>query len=144
MVLDIQIEAKVAGSSKSFPSTWDVQLPVDTLPPLHCTLKDFIELVVRDEVEAFKERQKERRLNRIMSPEEISSGIQKGKLDPGAREVQQDVNLEDAVHTALQAFTDGLYYVFLNEQQITDLESEILVHDGSQVTFLRLVALAGG
>jgi hypothetical protein len=49
-----------------------------------------------------------------------------------------------AVANALQAFEDGLYYVFVEDAHQTALDEPVRLRDGSRVTFLRLVALAGG
>jgi hypothetical protein len=55
-----------------------------------------------------------------------------------------EVNEDAAVTTALQAFTDGLYFVFLDDVQQQDLDAEVLVRPESRLTFIRLVALPGG
>lgn len=48
------------------------------------------------------------------------------------------------VHAALEAFEDGLYFVFIDDRQIETLDERVTVGAGSRVRFLRLVALAGG
>ena len=42
------------------------------------------------------------------------------------------------------AFGDGLFLVLLDGRQETDLDARVEVGPGSTVTFVRLVALAGG
>jgi hypothetical protein len=44
----------------------------------------------------------------------------------------------------LQAFEDGLYFVFIDEVQQTNLDSEVFLKANSKVIFLRLTALVGG
>ena len=44
----------------------------------------------------------------------------------------------------LQAFEDGIYFVFLNEDQKTTLTDTFRITPETKVTFWRLVALAGG
>jgi hypothetical protein len=96
------------------------------------------------QLNAFRKRQEERRLARILSRPEIESGVRIGKVDPGERDLKQSVNEDEAVSAALQAFEDGLYYVFIDGVQQTNLNSEIFIKSESTVTFIRLVALAGG
>jgi hypothetical protein len=107
-------------------------------------LRDFINHVVRAEVAAFHQRQEERRLFRALTAAEIDAGAARGRVDPGGRAPEGEVDVEEAVATALQAFVDGIYFVFIDGVQQTDLEATVLVAPQSTVTFVRLVALAGG
>ncbi|NOQ40154.1 MAG: hypothetical protein GQ562_07520 [Anaerolineales bacterium] len=145
MALSIKVEAKVVGQTKRPFGIWEASLPIDTdEQQFQGSLQRFISQLVKVEVKAFIERKEKRRLDRIMAPAEISAGARQGKIDPAGRDLDQAVDVEQAVQTALQAFEDGLYFVFIDREQIQNLESEIIVNQGSQVTFLRLIALAGG
>jgi hypothetical protein len=83
-------------------------------------------------------------LARILSKPEIERGAIQGKIDLGERDLKQVVDQEAAIDTALQAFEDGLYFVFVDGVQQTDLEHEVYLKSESRVTFIRLVALTGG
>jgi hypothetical protein len=107
-------------------------------------LGDLIGEIVRQEVTAFRERQDERRLFQVLSHTEIAQGAMQGKIDPGGRDLEQEVDMEAAVTTASQAFEDGLYYVFVDGEQQDELDTVLTVQPDSTVTFVRLVALAGG
>jgi hypothetical protein len=136
------IETKVLGSRKRPYEPWEI-------PLLHnaeiLTLQDFLTRVVLREVEAFKNRQEERRLVRVLSKEEIEKGVAKGKIDSGGLEHEpQEVDPATAVENALLAFKDGFYYVFVDEKQALSLEEEISLGPDSRVLFLRLVPLVGG
>ena len=96
------------------------------------------------EVEAFRLLQEERKLARVMSRQEIERSAATGKVDPGERDLGQQVNVDEAVAVALQAFEDGLYFVFVDEFQQTSLDSEVFLKTDSKVVFLRLAALVGG
>lgn len=136
------IEAKLIGQRRPVFSGWRIDVPGRGSDSLK--LRDLITLVVIEEVESFKKRQQERRLARFLSPAEIERGRIAGKIDSGERDLQQEVDPDAAVGTALQAFEDGLYYVFIDGIQQTNLESEVTLQSKNQMTFLRLVALAGG
>lgn len=108
-------------------------------------LRDLITRIVHEEVAAFQARQEAGRLLHVLTEQDIMRGLMKGKIDSGGRDAtDQEVNVEEAVGTALLAFEDGLYYVFVDDEQQTDLEQEVSLRPESRVTFLRLVALAGG
>ena len=65
-------------------------------------------------------------------------------MDPGGRDLNQIVNVEDSIATALQAFEDGLYFVFIDDIQQTNLDAEVFPKTNSKIVFLRLTALTGG
>lgn len=145
MSLEFIVEAKVIGQKRPFFTDWHIELP-----PLnedhgdHLKLRDLIIAIVTKEVEGFRIRQEERKLARVMSRAEIEQSTVRGKIDPGESDLQQQVNLEDAVAAALLAFEDGLYFVFIDDIQQTNLDSEVFLKTNSKVVFLRLTALAGG
>ncbi len=138
----IVVDAKIAGQKRPVFSGWRVELPGRGGDRMK--LRDLIARVVAAEVDAFRQRQAEQRLARVLSPAQIEQGAAKGKIDPGERELQQPVDTDQAVAAALQAYEDGLYFVFIDGQQQAGLDSEVYLKSSSQVTFLRLVALSGG
>jgi hypothetical protein len=145
MSVSIMVEGKVVGQKRSLFTGWHIELP----PPNEnqgdrLRLRDLITSIVMKEIEAFKLRQEERKLARVMSQQEIEQSAFSGKIDPGERDLQQQVNSDEAVAIALQAFEDGLYFVFVDDAQQTNLDSEVFLKINSKVVFLRLTALAGG
>ena len=99
---------------------------------------------MREEVAAFQERQTERRFLTVLTERGIEDGAAVGRIVPGGQDLDQRVDLDDAVGVALQAFEDGIYYVFIDERQQTELEAQVALAETSTVTFLRLTPLAGG
>src|SRR4051812_11428254 len=79
------------------------------------SLRELITRIVVSEVDAFQTRQEKRRLTRVLSPAQIEGGLLKGKVDSGGSDLEQIVDPEAAVVTALQAFEDGLYLVVVDE-----------------------------
>ena len=108
------------------------------------TLRDLIETVVLEEVAAFKARQSAGRLISILSPEQINEAASQGRVAMGDRDLNQPVDPDQAIKTAWQAFEDGLYFVFVNDEQIEDLSTPVQIEADDRVMFVRLVALAGG
>jgi hypothetical protein len=145
MSVSITVEGKVVGQKRALFTDWRIELPPpDENPGGHLKLRDFITSIVLKEVEAFKLRQEERKLARVMSRREIEQSAVRGKVDPGERDLGQKVNSDEAVAVALQAFEDGLYFVFVDDVQQTRLDSEVFLKTNSKVVFLRLTALVGG
>ena len=141
------IEGQLFGRNRSlFP---DFALPV---PPewqaadaAQTTLRDLVTEIVLEQVKLFGERRADRRFLHALTSTQIADGVERGKVDMGGRtEDEADVDPNAAVATALLAFEDGLYYVFVDNEHRTSLNDEITLRTESRVTFLRLVALAGG
>lgn len=145
----ITIEGRQPGRGKGLFPTFQMPLPPEWTGTDdragRVTLRDFIARVVRAEVAAFRERQEQRTVIQALTAAQIAEGVAKGKVDSGGRPDEvQDLNDEAAVGAALQAFEDGLYFVFIDDQQKERLDEEIILRPEARVTFLRLVALAGG
>ncbi len=145
MTIPITVEGRVVGQKRALFTDWPIELP----PPNENSgdrlkLRDFITSIVMKEVEAFKLRQEERKLARVMSRQEIEQSAVRGKIDPGERDLRQQVNSDEAAAVALQAFEDGLYFVFVDDVQQTELDREVFLKPNSKVVFLRLTALVGG
>ena len=145
MATSIVVEGKVVGQKRSLFTDWRIELPPLNENQGHrLKLRDLITSIVMKEVEAFQLRQEERKLARVMSPQEIERRAVTGKVDPGERDLPQHANVDEAVGIALQAFKDGLYFVFVDEVQQTILDREVFLKTDSKVVFLRLTALVGG
>ena len=146
MSITITVDGKVAGRKRPLLSDWRIDLPpLSEAGGDRLRLRDLITSVVAKEVEAFQARQADRKLARIMSRERIEAEAAAGKVDPGTNELErQAVSVDEASATALQAYVDGLYYVFVDGVQQSDLDGEVYLKPQSRVLFLRLVALAGG
>jgi hypothetical protein len=141
----ITVSGQVLGRKKPLFADWSIAFPPDLRQGGdRVTLRDLITRIVRSEVAAFRQRQKDELSLRVLSARQIAEGTAKGKVDMGGRDLKQEVNEEDAVGTALQAFEDGLYLVVLNGAEQRSLDSEVFLQPDSRVTFVRLAMLAGG
>ena len=107
------------------------------------TLRDLIAHVVRHEVAAFRKRQEARQFLRVLSEREIESGVTRGKIESGGSDISQQVDEEQAVATAHQAFDDGLYLVLIDGEQQRELDRQVYLQPDSRMTFIRLTFLAG-
>ena len=142
----ITIEGKALGNRRRLFADWSIPMPPDLggEGSGDLTLRDLIGRIVRAEVAAFRDRREERRLVRALSASEIADGAAKGKVDMGGRDLDQEVDEEQAVGAALQAFEDGIYLVAIDGRDIRDLEQAVHLTEDSRVTFIRLSLLAGG
>lgn len=108
------------------------------------SLADLIEHIVRQEVQAFRQRQYDRQFLRALTAAEIDAAAERGKIEMGGSEVPlQTINDDDAVATALQAFEDGMYLVVIDEVEYRDLQQPVYLSDDSRIVFIRLTFLTG-
>jgi hypothetical protein len=138
-VSTLTISGKIVGKTQPLFSNWQLAIPAGTL-----TLQELLTQIVRSEVAEFHTHQSQRRLTQILSTAQIDLGIAKGKIESGGSDLDQVVDTEGAIDAALQAFRDGFYLVFIDEQQQEDLADLIEVGVNSELLFLRLVPLIGG
>src|SRR5688572_4845015 len=114
----LRVEAKVIGRKKPLFSDWSIPIPPDAAHDGgRITLRDLITWTVAEEVEAFRQRQEARRLENVLTRTQIQEGAERGKIDSGGHDVQQEVDVDHAIAVALQAFEDGIYFVFVDDQQ---------------------------
>ena len=144
LVPTISVAAKVVGQKKLVFTDWRIPLPPNADDSGRFTLRDLITAIVRREVESFKERQEQRKLAQIFTAAQIQEGSIRGKIDMGDKDFEQVVNEDEAVSTALQAFEDGLYFVFIDDVQHESLNQTVFIGEDSHVLFVRLIALVGG
>jgi hypothetical protein len=139
----LTISARAMGKRKPLVPDWQIPWPPEGGDGEALTLRELITRIVHNEVQAFEKRQEDRKLVRILTERDIEAGLEKGRVDSGGRDLHQRVDPEEAVGTALQAFEDGLYLVFLDEEEQRDLDKQVFLRPDSKLTFVRLTMLAG-
>jgi hypothetical protein len=133
------------------------------LPPGPVSARRLIEAAVTAEVAAFQARAEEASLVRVLTEKSLLEDLARGAVRPGlpqdadggapapanvgsveASSVEaSSVEVITAVRTALLAFEDGIFRVFVGDDELTG-DGDIEVADGAALLFLRLVPLAGG
>ena len=137
------ISGKALGQRKPLFADYAVALPPSAQSG-ELTLRELLAHVVSAEVAAFRERQEDRKLLKALSAAQIAEGIAKGKVDMGGRDLGQTVDEPAAIATAIEAFTDGLFLVVLDGEELKEIDQRIRVLPESRITFVRLTMLAGG
>ncbi|MEX6494147.1 hypothetical protein [Fusobacterium animalis] len=106
------------------------------------TTKDLIAELVKINVEKFNKKIDDKNILSIITNENIAKAARIGKIGD---EVHGDkkANLEKALDTAYLAFEDGLYCIFINDEQSEKLDDSLNLKDGDILTLIRLTMLAG-
>lgn len=132
------VDARVVGQSRGLN---EVDVP---LAPGRHPLRVLLEGLVRAELVTSDQRQRERSVLRVLTPADLARGVESGRYLAEARHRQSAPTFAEVWSRAQEAFTDELYVVFVDDQQVTELDAEVEVRPGSRMRLIRLVALAGG
>ncbi len=141
------VAGKAIGSRRPLFADWSIPIPphYDSDGDGGLTLRELIERIVLEQVALFRKRQHDRQFIRAITAEEISDAVERGKVEMGGSEIdEQHVDEEQAVQNALQAFEDGIYLVVIDDEEQKELEKQVFLTEDSQITFIRLTLLSGG
>ena len=78
-----------------------------------------------------------------LTEEEIAAQSEEGRVKFASRYGENHDTPERALQVMLQAFADGLVRIFVDDEEVTDLDAALSLKEGSEVVFLRLTFLAG-
>ncbi|WP_458627034.1 hypothetical protein [Winogradskyella sp. PC D3.3] len=98
---------------------------------------------VKHQVKAFNTKRTEVNVIGFLSPAEIQEQAQSGKVDFGDINNTDLANLQKAIDTVLLGFKDGLFVVFVDDEEITDLKAPLQLTSNSIIAFIRLTFLVG-
>jgi|SRR5579871_1123521 len=122
------------------------------LPATHTTLRDLIRARVYEETKAYNRRVQERADS---LKQRAAIKVQAGQAELVLNAAQADhkspvlipvkfLDWQEQAERALLDFQRNRYFVLVGDRQIEELEDEIELLPGAEVTFLRLIPLAGG
>jgi len=104
---------------------------------------------VTAEVAAFQARAEEATLVRVLTEKALLDDLAAGAVRLGGPRDEAEpqapaVDLVGAIEAALLAFEDGIFKVFVGDDELTSDDEQVTIADGTALLFLRLVPLAGG
>ena len=106
------------------------------------TVRGLITQTVTACVSEYEKRQQDN-TPRPLTAQQITDMSDVGKIAFGINYGENRPDLQKAISSALQAFADGIYRVFLNDAELTSPEQEITLTGNDILTFVRLTQLAG-
>lgn len=141
MTVAVRVQVKITGQRRNPVGDHglDLQLPAGPV-----VLSDFLTAVVHAEVADHERRAEERTLLRVLTPQALHAELETGRVLSGGADPSGPVDVDAAVETALLAFADGLFKVFVDDVEIADVDELVNLQGTPTVLFLRLVPLAGG
>ncbi|SEW51899.1 hypothetical protein [Chitinophaga arvensicola] len=107
------------------------------------SLRELLQAVVKQQVAAYNDKPLEKNLLPFLSAEQTDDRLATGKAGFGSIYNEHKADAVKAQETALQAFEDGLFAVFINDEEMKHLPDKISLNNDTVITFVRLTFLAG-
>lgn len=136
--MTIRVNVKQLG--KRIYSVEPVDFPLDCRPE---TAGELICAAVRTSVKQYNERIKRTEMGKPLDKETESAFEKAGKIAFGLPFSDKKADADIAQQTALSAYRDGLFRMFIGDEEIEDENTKIELSEQSEVMFIRLAMLAG-
>lgn len=135
----IYINVKSAGSRKNFIKKEEMIL--DIIPE---TLEGLIKEIVTKNVIEYNNKVQSKTIIEYLTDEDIRNRIKVGKVSFGEIYNEGEADLAKAIEVALLAHRDGIYRVFIGDEEVKELNESLNIKEGDILTFIRLTMLSGG
>ncbi len=108
------------------------------------TVRELIGFTVEICVNAYNERVRAGQGNeKPLNEQQITDMAEVGKIAFGINYGEKEQDLKKAEENALQSFEDGLYRIFIGENELEGLDTPVCIKEGDSLTFIKLTMLAG-
>ena len=135
--MKVFVNIKQAGKRKAVLSKKEC-----SIDPSVSTLRQVLEYFTRIEATKFNSRDEESYLL-YADEDEIEDLAGEGKIGFGYKHNGKQVDPEDAVGKTIESFNDGLVRVFLNDNELTQLDEPAVIKEKDEFTFIRFTFLTG-
>ncbi len=81
--------------------------------------------------------------NHALSDSEIAEQAEEGRIRFAENYGENHDTIAKAMERTKQAYDDGLFRVFINDEEVTEWNAPIILCQGAEVVFLRLTMLTG-
>jgi hypothetical protein len=99
--------------------------------------------MVAQQLKALQDKNNEAEWLAYLMPEDIQEQAGAGKVGFGAIYNEGVPDIEGAMDTAITAYLDGLFKVFLNDEELQGLDEPLIIQEDDNVVFIRFTMLAG-
>lgn len=141
--MEINVTVKQLG--KKHPILSDQKLEIDCIDS-NISLEDLLKVIVQQQVEVFNSKSFDLEgedNTKIPLENYLNILTDTGKAGFGSIYNQKKADLQKAQENAIQAFEDGVFAVFYNNEQLEDLKQIIDLSLQHTFAFIRLTFLAG-
>ena len=138
--MNIKVTIKQIGSRKKGITERDFFL--EAVPR---TVGELIEYAVHTCVNEYNERvEKGDNITAPLTQSGINEMSEVGKIAFGINYGEKKADMQKAVQNALQAYEDGLFRIFIGNDEAGTADDAVEISENDSVTFIRLTMLTGG
>ncbi|MFY0673333.1 MAG: hypothetical protein JXQ87_08005 [Bacteroidia bacterium] len=101
----------------------------------YISVKDLIEARIKEEVKKY-EQNKESYTKGLVLPTNLEKRLNNKK--------ERKIDIEKQMYLAFDAFNKNGYFIFVDDDQVEDLDQKFLIEENTKVSFLKLTPLVGG
>lgn len=136
--MKVYVNVKQAGVRKNYITKQELIL--NSKPE---TLRELIAAVVSENVKSFNNKIEGHRIIEYLTDDQIKDKLTTGRVSFGEvyNETMADVDM--AIETAILAYEDGIFRVFIGEAEGAGLDEKISINEEETLTFVRLTMLTG-
>ncbi|KOY13123.1 hypothetical protein [Paenibacillus xylanivorans] len=136
--MNVWITVKSLGKRKPALAKQAAELPETT-----DTLRQLIKNMVAQQLKGLQDKNNEAEWLAYLMPQDIQEQGAAGKVGFGAIYNEGVPDIEGAMDTAVTAYEDGLFKVFLNDEELQALDEPLIIQEDDNVVFIRFTMLAG-
>lgn len=136
--MKLYVTVKEAGKKRAKISNKELNIPGKIR-----TLRDLIVEIVTDEVNKLNDKGYEEEIFKFLKSSEIEDKAYIGKVSFSEKHNENKQGLNQAIDNAIQSFEDGIYRVFINDEEIEKLNNELNLKDEDKLAFIKLTMLSG-
>ncbi len=107
------------------------------------SLRMLLRTLVEQGLVAYEAHRSRSALLHILTPADLVEGASTGRYGREPRELPAPPAFDTAYIRAVEAFNDELFFAFLDDVRITDLDDIVTIEPRSRLRLVRLVALTG-
>ncbi|KAA5821376.1 hypothetical protein FPF71_15980 [Algibacter amylolyticus] len=130
------INLKRLGKKKIYTETIQLDFKINDL-------KDLLVACVSSKIKDYNSKRENNQLLSFLTPSQIQEQSETGKIGFGDIANYNLADEQASIETAIQAYKDGMFLVFINDEEITDLNENISLTPDTNITFLRMTFLTG-
>lgn len=141
--MEIKVTVKQLGKKHPVLSEQNIEIAYEEA---NITLENLLKLIVQQQVDEFNTKSfelEDEDYAKIPQDNYLNLLTDTGKVGFGSIYNLKKANLQKAQENAIQAFEDGMFAVFYNEEQLESLTQTIDLGLKHTFTFIRLTFLAG-
>ena len=107
----------------------------DNINVVYDLIREFVSICVRD----FNQE----KIIDYLIEQDIEDNAGVGKIGFNDRENKNKQDMKKAIDNAIQSYEDGIYRIFLNDEEVGALSDSINLRQDDIITFIRLTMLSG-